>query len=234
MTTNADTCIFFDIDGTLISGKENRVHHVSFEEAVKKVTGKTVDLDSIPHHGSTDRLILAELLKAVGHPAEKMEEGIKQCADAMIEYCGERLLAGNAIVPLPGVHAIIDALRERSIPVGLVTGNLEPIAYWKMEKAAVPKGKFFGGGFGSCHTERSEMIKLALQRAEQQSGKKYTNVWHVGDTPKDITAAQTAGVKVIAVTTGKFSAADLEPLKPDHLLADLGDTAAVLKLFGVQ
>jgi phosphoglycolate phosphatase-like HAD superfamily hydrolase len=55
----------------------------------------------------------------------------------------------------------------------------------------------------------------------------------IGDTPRDIACARAGGVRVIAVATGRYSAADLAAHQPDVLLESLADTdravAAILE-----
>jgi phosphoglycolate phosphatase-like HAD superfamily hydrolase len=59
-------------------------------------------------------------------------------------------------------------------------------------------------------------VRLARDRA--QAGYADDQVVVVGDTPRDITAARAAGVRVIAVTTGSHDAlalADADAVVPD-------------------
>jgi phosphoglycolate phosphatase-like HAD superfamily hydrolase len=54
----------------------------------------------------------------------------------------------------------------------------------------------------------------------------------VGDTPKDIAAAQAIGAESIAVATGSFTAAVLAAARPTRVFRDLGEDGALAALLG--
>jgi phosphoglycolate phosphatase-like HAD superfamily hydrolase len=94
--------------------------------------------------------------------------------------------------------------------LGLVTGNLEPVARLKLARAGI--GDLFRrglGGFGSDHEDRSELPAIARRRAGRLAG---NGEWPraatvvVGDTPRDIACARADGVGVVAIATGPFAA----------------------------
>lgn len=65
----------FDVDGTLIrsTGKNaNQLHRDAFASAFKQVFGLDTTIDVIPHHGSTDALILVAVLEAHDVPKDKV------------------------------------------------------------------------------------------------------------------------------------------------------------------
>jgi phosphoglycolate phosphatase-like HAD superfamily hydrolase len=50
----------------------------------------------------------------------------------------------------------------------------------------------------------------------------------IGDTPRDVAAALTAGVQVIAVASGRSSIEDLQAAGASKVLEDLTDTARLM------
>ena len=89
----------------------------------------------------------------------------------------------------------------------MLTGNLEPIARLKLERAGL--GRFFEhgqGGFGSDHEDRTELPAIARARA---GGYPRAQTVVIGDTPRDIACARADGVRCVAVATGPYSAAEL-------------------------
>ena len=89
-----------------------------------------------------------------------------------------------------------------SIRLSLVTGNLEPIARLKLERAGV--GRFFEagqGGFGSDHEDRGRLPAIARSRASDPPWPRERTVV-IGDTPRDIACARADEVRVAAVATG--------------------------------
>ena len=87
--------------------------------------------------------------------------------------------------------------------LGLVTGNFEPIARLKLNRAGI--GHYFEpghGGFGSDNEDRAALPALARKRA---GGYPREQTVVIGDTPRDIACARADGVHVIAVTTGPYT-----------------------------
>ena len=66
---------------------------------------------------------------------------------------------------------------------------------------------------------------LALQRAEVASGVRFEpeNVVIIGDTPADISCAQSIGARTIAVATGPFTSAELRAHGPTHVFESMAD-----------
>jgi len=71
--------------------------------------------------------------------------------------------------------------------------------------------RFAFGGFGCDHENRVELIRCGAQRGAELFGRSPRDCRTVviGDTPKDVAAAQGIGAESIGVGTGQFSAADL-------------------------
>lgn len=67
--------VSFDVDGTLIRSRgeqANHLHREAFSAAFKQVFGLDTTIDVIPHHGSTDTLILVAVLELHGIPKDKV------------------------------------------------------------------------------------------------------------------------------------------------------------------
>jgi phosphoglycolate phosphatase-like HAD superfamily hydrolase len=111
----------------------------------------------------------------------------------------------------PGVPELLDALAARpdEFRLSLVTGNLEPVARLKLERAGIghhfPAGQ---GGFGSDHESRAELPPIARARAADPAWPRERTVV-IGDTPRDIACARADRVRVAAVATGPFAIAAL-------------------------
>ena len=121
------------------------------------------------------------------------------------------------------------AVRDLGYYCGLVTGNLEEIAYIKLDHYHLTQ--FFAdhvGGFGSDHRDRVELIRIAIQRAAQVgfhcAGQ---NVIYIADTPLDVHAARGAGVHCVITTTGIFRRGDFVANPPDLVVDDLSHQAEI-------
>lgn len=244
------TLISFDVDGTLIisRGKDsNKLHKLAFAAAMKQVFGVETDIDVIKHHGSTDPLILVSVLGHYGVPKDEAMAKLKDMEAVMNEFFAARASsnAGEGLEVLPGVFELLKALQMRDdVITCLVTGNLEPIGWGKME--ALGLAQFFTqppfGGFGSdfCsgnHQEswkdRAQLVRVAAERGEQHHKGALSARYHVGDTPMDLQAADAAGAVGVGVTTGIFSHDELAASSPGSvILPGLEDLSQVLKSFG--
>ena len=62
---------------------------------------------------------------------EDVKEKMDACMNAMVDYFKKSILSEN-ISMLKGVQALLPELKQRDALLGLVTGNLEPIAWEKL------------------------------------------------------------------------------------------------------
>ena len=105
--------------------------------------------------------------------------------------------------------------------MGLVTGNLTRIGWKKIERAGL-KPFFRFGAFGEMAKDRAGLARLALAEAQRRGWiERTTPVSLIGDSHKDILAAQANGVRSIAVATGLCPFEELRTYSPDLLLRDL-------------
>lgn len=195
--------ILFDVDGTLL--KTSKAHVDSFEVAFKKVCD--VNGTGGGYDGYTSPQIIYDVLERNGFSKDKIKEKYDEIVKVLIETAKEKISKEKLII-LPGVEELLKELSEKDILMGLVTGNMEEIARFKFKKLGLTD-YFKVGGFGSDDFSRTNLVKIAIKRAENLRFKG-NDVFLVGDTPRDVKAGKGAGVKVIAVATGSYSKEDLK------------------------
>ncbi|MCE5213799.1 MAG: HAD hydrolase-like protein [Methanobacterium sp.] len=220
----------FDIDGTLVRGA--RCHYQAFVESVKKYYGFEEDISGINYAGKTDPQILREALELGGFKEEEIEENFNNCLKFMVQYYIKNVHKEN-VRALGGTFELLDGLKREETLLGLVTGNLEPIAYAKLGRVGLDK-YFPFGGFGSDYAERSLLVKKALNLARDQYEYDGDRIFVIGDTPRDVEAAQAYKLTTIAVATGRYSEWELENCGADHVLKDLNDKEKVLKILDTE
>ena len=113
--------------------------------------------------------------------------------------------------------------------LGLVTGNLEPIAYAKLGRAGL-NGYFSFGGFGSDNADRSLMVKKALDIAKNQFGFNGDKIFVIGDTPRDVEAAKVYNLKTIAVATGMYSVKELRDCGADYVVENFKNRDEIMEI----
>jgi phosphoglycolate phosphatase len=219
--------VLFDIDGTLIKSG-SRSHKLAFASAFTKIYGIDTAIDVIDHDGKSDKRIIVEVLKKNGLNEESIRVKIDEAMREMADFF-EKNISIDEPVLLEGVEELLKELKKNNILIGLITGNLEPIARAKLKRIKLNK-YFKFGGFGNDSEKRSSLIKIAIKRAEDDFNFKYdNNVFVIGDTPKDVKAGREAGVKVIIVPTGKYSEKELKAQNPDFLFKNLTCKEEILK-----
>jgi phosphoglycolate phosphatase-like HAD superfamily hydrolase len=177
--------------------------------------------------GRTDGAIIREVLAASGVPDEAIDahadEVARRAVRAYAELCPPDLSAKVA----PGVEDLLEELSSRpdDFRLSLVTGNLEPVARLKLERAGIghyfPRGQ---GAFGSDDEKRAQLPPLARARAAQPPWPRERTIV-IGDTPRDIACARADRVRVAAVATGPFA---IEALADADAVID--DARALLPL----
>src|SRR5204863_420640 len=106
----------------------------------------------------------------------------------------------------------------------LLTGNIEPAAYLKLEISGLSEFFRLPGAFGDDSFDRRDLPELAAQRINKHLGADLQPEQFIviGDTPNDIACARHFGARVLAVATGRVhSAEELAACEPDALLPDL-------------
>jgi phosphoglycolate phosphatase-like HAD superfamily hydrolase len=128
---------------------------------------------------------------------------------------------------------LLDELAERDdVLSALLTGNFEPIARLKLERAGL--GRHFAegqGAFGSDHEDRAALPAIARHRAAV-NGRPHprADTVVIGDTPADVACARADGVHCLAVASGPYPAEDLRGA--DAVAANAGELAGLLVRFG--
>jgi len=245
------TLVSFDVDGTLIKSvgeKANQLHKQAFSHCFRAVFGVDTDIDVVQHHGGTDPLIIKKVLEHFGFSGTQVMERLQDLQDAMLRYYDEhRATAGDGLEVLPGVVDLLEALKLRGdVATCLVTGNLEPIGWAKMEASGIrhlftePNFGGFGSDFCSGDTscmwrDRGEMIRIAAKKATEILPGGISAHYHIGDTPQDLYAAASAGASGVGVATGIFGREELEDCNTGGVVLDgLSDVGSVLRTLGLE
>ena len=202
--------LLFDIDGTLLL-KASREHADAVIAAIDRVYGvRELPRGKVEAAGRTDLAIARSILTLAGLDDERITRGFDQLRAAIVEEYAQRCPPSLVDRIAPGVTELLAGL-DGDHRLALLTGNIEPVARMKMQRAGL--GWYFDkgqGAFGSDHEDRAALPELARRRAgtpHRPFPREETVV--IGDTPRDIACARADGVRVIAVATGPFAASEL-------------------------
>lgn len=222
------TVMLFDIDGTIMS--TGGAGHRSIGRAFGARHGRPDACSGFSFGGMTDRAIARAGLTAIG--MEVTPHAIDEILAAYLAALGEELFASRAVIH-PGVEAAIEAGKAAGAAVGLGTGNVRDGAQLKLSRVGLHQ-RFAFGGFGDDHETRSELIRIGAARGAAALGVaiEACRVVIIGDTPKDVAAAQAIGADSIAVATGGFSAAELTASGATWVFRALDEEGAMAALLG--
>lgn len=223
--------LLFDIDLTLLY--TGGVGRFAFNNAFKKVFDIDEAWGDTDPQGKTDRLIFDEI--SLRTLKRKLRE--REYRNLLETYVRDfrqmiRIETLGSFRLMPGIPAFLSALSKlNGLVLGLATGNVEAIAWAKLERGKLAQ-YFHFGGFGSDSSERAKIVKTAIRRGRKFIGRSLPpeNIFVIGDAFQDIEAARKAGVRSIAVATGRLDQNQLRARKPDFLLPDLSDIKQFLNI----
>lgn len=201
----------FDIDGTLLNSRDG-VHYNAFHAAVREIYGIDSKIDGVPVHGNTDLGILRAVARRAGLSDAQFESKLP-AAIACMCASASRNAAGMAPELCPSVRELLISLRQAGKLLGVVSGNLEPIGWLKLEAAGI-KQFFAFGSFSNQRELRRDIFAHGVEQVRRRLGAG-ARVCFVGDTPADIDAARHLASPVLAVATGIFPVAELLAHGPD-------------------
>lgn len=222
------TTVLWDIDGTLVSS--GGVAARAFLDAVAEVTGLRPAAERRDYGGRLDTEIADMLLAAVG-AAPTLVADVLAALERLVGGRLDDLRAQTSTYP--GVDALLSYLAGAGVRQTVVTGNVTAIARYKLEAGAlIPPIEPAFGGYGDSAPDRAAVARLALDRLASAGWRPdLSQVWIVGDTPRDLACAQAIGVRCALVATGRRTIGELSGLGADIVLPDLSDPRPLLDLW---
>lgn len=213
--------VLWDIDHTLVD--TGGVGRQLYLDTFREVTGRHVEREA-DVTGKTETAIFDATLRLNGLArddglAARYQVGLARAYEANLTRLRE--LGGS----LPGAT---DALASLAARAGLVqsvlTGNLRAVALIKLQAFGLDQYIDTNvGAFGEDDIDRARLVPIAQDRASAKYGVSFHcgNTVVIGDSVSDVQAAQAGGAQVIAVSTGRDTAVQLQEAGAATILADL-------------
>lgn len=226
------TLLLFDIDSTLLRADDATREAMS--GAFWDIFGIKDATAGVSFSGRTDPEILQESsLSALGRLLQ--DEEFQRLIGRYESLLPGELERSDSFQLMPGVKRLLTWLSARQdVVLGIETGNLEAGARIKLERGGIER--FFSvGGFGSDSTNRTEIVRFAIKRAQKLHHDiiPRENIYVIGDAPQDIIAGRNLRINTIAVCTGHTEADTLLAESPSCMLADLSDIQAFAEYVGL-
>lgn len=222
--------LLFDVDQTLLytGGAGGLAMAGAFQQLYAIENGFT----GIEGSGHTDWSILKRGLEHHGllNGDLTFDAALPQFIDVYLEHLPRTLREAEGGHIKPGVPELLDALAKHAangdVRLGLATGNFKRSCLLKLEFYKL-NAHLSDGGFGEDAEDRGEMVGHAIRRVA--NGSSASEIWVIGDTPRDVQAAAANGARCLAVATGTSSVDELLAEGADVALEDLADTERVLQ-----
>jgi phosphoglycolate phosphatase-like HAD superfamily hydrolase len=215
--------LLFDIDGTLLR-RMPPAHRQAVADAVQLVYGvELAPADMGSTAGMTDTAIARRALLARGVAPAVIAARLPDFFSAAAEAYARHVPADLRPYHTPHAEETLDWLAVRGGALGLVTGNIERIAWIKLEAAGLAH-YFRCGAFGDEAEAREELPPLAVARARELFGRDFApaQTYVIGDTPADIACGAHSSLRTVGVATGpEHTFEHLRDCRPDYLFEDL-------------
>ncbi|MBN8867264.1 MAG: HAD hydrolase-like protein [Solirubrobacterales bacterium] len=217
--------VIFDVDGTLLT--TGGAGGVAWRQAFEEVHGVPVDIAKVTESGMTDFDVATTALRTV-MDREPTEADVAEVTAPYLRHLPEAVAESAGYRIEPGIVELLERLSEEGFPLGITTGNIEPAAKIKLQRGDL--NRFFAfGGYGSDATDRTDLTRHAVKRGIVAAATgRHPNggptvlspddFIAVGDTPRDVTAAHGAGIRVVSVATALFDLQTLEASGPEWAL----------------
>ncbi|WP_283139834.1 HAD family hydrolase [Rhizohabitans arisaemae] len=220
--------VLWNVDLTLVDVAI--VTRDAYAEAFRRVTGRPL-VKLAPAKGRPESELIFETLAINGIQPDDGH------LPAFIEALGEafadrrkRLKAEGRV--LPGAKEALAAVgRLDGVVQSLLTGTIRVNAVHKLKAFGLDKHVDFEvGGYGEEVYPKATLLQVAQGRTKDRYGfacdKSVTVL--IGDSTRDVQAAQIGGAAMIGVASGRSLAGELREAGADIVLPDLSDTRAVV------
>ncbi len=229
--------LLWDIDGTLMHSTRPGAFKDYTIPMLEEVFGTAGILPQMKVSGMTDLQIVAEALKHEGFTHETIRDRIHHLRESYMAAMHKATGNGEQVFEvLPGVREVLQAVTDHPrYQSALVTGNIEPAAYLKMEITGLAKYFTLPGAFGDESHDRRDLPALAAERIRKHLQMELAPEQFIviGDTPNDIDCAQHFGARSFAVGTGRlYSHQEIHACNPDAFLPDFSNVELVMEALG--
>jgi phosphoglycolate phosphatase len=213
--------VLFDVDETLVHTGGSGAR--SWKAAFQELYGIPADIGTHTSAGETDPQVARATFKGVLNRDPSDDELDLLYAHYLL-HLADDIGVSEGYKVLPGAEETLRSLGKAGVMLGLVSGAMEGAARTKLIPANLNRFFMFGT-YGSDSPDRGELTRIGVEKASRlHANLSPRQVFVVGDTPRDIEAAQAAGAVSVGVASGHYSTDELAAAGPDHVLASLEGT----------
>jgi phosphoglycolate phosphatase len=221
--------IIFDLDQTLVDFLS--IHEEAVRRLFKKSFGVDIRLAEIDFSGKSLIENFNELARLKDIHEDIIEKRRNQLLQSYEATFAASLPRDAATYVLPGVKELLGELSKTDHVVVLYTGDSREIAH-PVLRATGLSTYFKFCFYGTEVKTRADMVRLAIDKAEQTTGQEFgaKNIVIIGDSLRDVECGRVFGALIIAVATGSHSQEELLKAGADNVFDDLKDYRKVLDI----
>lgn len=223
----------FDIDGTLLSNSANEEsERRRYVDTIRDVVGLEPSVNPWRFAGMVDPQICKILLTELGLSDNEVNNFLPKVLARMGEVYRniEKTVTLNRGVK--GLLAILAS--SNGYVTGVLTGNLTTVAEEKLSHATIRT--YFSELFcANSYFDRTSLVEDAVRTCVAKHGLSgRSEVLIVGDTPRDIEAANTSQATSVGVASGSYTTAQLSEAGAKYVYPNLEPTKELLEGLGVK
>ena len=220
-----DKLVLFDVNNTLTKDTKDISEYV--QESIRNIYGVLVDVNLAKYEGMTAQETAEAVLLENGMQKDEIEQKLVRYTEDLF-YSYYNVAGHDRQLALDGAKELLEGLSKEGVLIGIVTGETERVARFRLEKTAM-LDYFKFGAFGNEAKSADGIVAKALEKAKIDfsfSGK----VVLVSCYPNLVKAAKANGIAAIGIANGKFAPAALSEAGAASVVGDLRNGAEIKKL----
>ncbi|GIH22115.1 haloacid dehalogenase [Acrocarpospora phusangensis] len=220
--------VLWNVDLTLVD--VTIVARDAYADAFRMVTGRPLVKLAVAM-GRPDSEIIFETLAINGIQVEDYH--LPRFIDALaVAFTDKRRRLDKEGRVMPGAKDALKAIsRLDGVVQSVLTGTIKTNAVHKLTAFGLHKWVDFEvGGYGEEVYPKATLLQVAQGRAKDKYGFRFDagNTVLIGDSTRDVQAAQIGGAAMIAVASGRSTEAELVEAGADIVLPDLSNASEVV------
>jgi HAD superfamily hydrolase (TIGR01509 family) len=213
----------FDIDGTLVTFRFDV--QGTRKALLDELTAQGFGTAGLGLSTPTQHIIDAARSQTPSGNAKDFEE-LRARIYAILD--GFELESMESASVFPGTRESLDFLKAKGVRLAVLTNSGRKAAREALRRAGLLD--CFEFVLSRDETETMKPRPEGLLKAASMLGLASGSVYYVGDSPYDIAAARGAGIKVVSVATGNYTAERLREEGADHVISSITE---LHKVFGL-
>ncbi|MBF0147446.1 MAG: phosphoglycolate phosphatase [Magnetococcales bacterium] len=209
----ANQAILFDLDGTLVDSAPDLWRATNHVLTLRGHAALPLELVR-DYVGNGARFLLARGFWGLDATPPVDDPDFESAVQEFLAYY--RLHITDHSHPYPGVMEALELLKQRDVPLGIVTNKPESLTHLMLDQLELTP--YFRVVVGGDTLPERKPHPLPMQHAMRLLETSEQQTVMIGDSETDSMAARNAGCRIILVSHGYNRGLPLENLQPDGII----------------